>query len=59
MATEAQIRASHKYLDKHPDKRRLYQYRSTAKTYIRKYASIEDLDDLQELIDQQREKLRK
>ncbi|HJA27566.1 MAG TPA: hypothetical protein H9720_04455 [Candidatus Limosilactobacillus intestinigallinarum] len=38
MVSEAQKRASARYKDKHPDKRRLYQYRSNARTFIRKYA---------------------
>lgn len=57
MATEAQIKANHKYLKRNPDKRRLYQYRSNAKTFIKKYATLKDLDDLQKLIEQQRKEL--
>lgn len=57
--SEAQKRANIKYLKKHPDKQKVYRYRSNARTFIRKYASIEDLDNLQQLIDQQREQLSK
>lgn len=57
--SEAQKRANIKYLKKHPDKQKVYRYRSNARTFIRKYASIEDLDELEELISKQRERLSK
>ena len=52
MVTEAQQRANERYKDKHPDKRRLYQYRSNARTFIRKYARAEDIAELKRLIKQ-------
>lgn len=52
MVSEAQQRASARYKEKHPDKRRLYQYRSNARTFIRKYARAEDIAELKELIRQ-------
>lgn len=48
--SEAQARASKRYKDKHPDKRRLYQYRSNVRTFIRKYARAQDIAELKELI---------
>lgn len=58
MVTEAQKRATKKYKDKHPDKRRLYQYRSNAKTYVRKYATLKDLAELKAIIAQKEKELK-
>lgn len=57
--SEARKRANLKYLKSNSDKRWTYQYRSNAKTFIKKYVSIEDLDELQQLISEQIEKLKK
>ncbi|MBB1079053.1 hypothetical protein H5S09_03780 [Limosilactobacillus sp. STM2_1] len=57
--SDARKRANQKYLKNNPDKRRTYQYRSNAKTFIKKYASIEDLKDLQQLISEQIKEMKK
>lgn len=57
--SDARKRANLKYLKNNPDKRRTYQYRSNAKTFIKKYASIEDLEDLQQLISEQIKEMKK
>ena len=57
--SEARKRANLKYLKSNPDKRRTYQYRSNAKTFIKKYASIEDLNELQQLISEQIKRMKK
>ncbi|MBF0601898.1 hypothetical protein [Limosilactobacillus oris] len=59
MATQAQINATRRYEKRHPEKNRLYQYRSNARTFIRHYANIDDLDNLIELAQQQKAKLAK
>lgn len=54
---ESQKRANRKYLKANPDKRREYQYRSNAKTFINKYASYKDISDLRKLLDQREQAL--
>ncbi|WP_040455991.1 hypothetical protein [Limosilactobacillus coleohominis] len=46
MVSQAQMNATRRYEKRHTEKNRLYQYRSNARTFIRKYASIDDLDAL-------------
>lgn len=48
--SESRKRANVNYLKRNPEKRRVYQYRSNAKTFIKKYASMKDLDELETLI---------
>lgn len=55
--TQAQIKAVRRYAKRHPEKNRLYQYRSNSRTFIRHYASIDDLDELIKLAQAQRAKL--
>lgn len=49
--TEARVRANKKWDDKNKAKRRLYLYRSHAKTFVRDIASREDLEELRKMID--------
>ena len=48
--TDAKKRANEKWKNKNKDKQRVYQYRSSARTYVRKYASLDDLLELQTMI---------
>lgn len=57
MASEAQKRASKNYKKRHPEKRRIYTYRSNARTFIRKYATLEEVDELRRLLDERQENL--
>lgn len=60
MATsKAQLKANAKWKEKNKDKQRKYQYRSYAKSYIRKFANMEDLNELLELIEEQKKELNK
>lgn len=57
MVTQAQMRATRRYAKRHPEKNRLYQYRSNARTFIKHYASSKDLDNLIQLAQDQKAKL--
>ncbi len=57
MVSQAQMNATRRYEKRHPEKNRLYQYRSNARTFIRKYASIDDLDALIAFAQEQKTKL--
>lgn len=57
MVTQAQMRATRRYAKRHPEKNRLYQYRSNARTFIKHYASLKDLDNLIQLAQEQKAKL--
>ena len=57
--SDARKRANLKYLKNNPNKRRTYQYRSNAKTFIKKHATIDDLNELEKLIHIRREELSK
>lgn len=45
------------YKTQHPEKNKLYQYRSNAKTFIKHYADKDDLDKLISLAQEQKAKL--
>lgn len=54
---KSQIKASRKYENKDEDTRKrttINNYRRSAKLFIRKHATEEELDELQELIDNRR-----
>lgn len=57
MVTQAQMRATRRYAKRHPEKNKLYQYRSNAKTFIKHYADKDDLDKLISLAQEQKAKL--
>lgn len=52
--SDARRRANKKWDDKNKDKKKLYQYRSYARSYIKNMASDADLDELEELIIERR-----
>lgn len=58
MATsEAQKRANRKWRSKNKEKQQLYNHRSTAKRFVKRYASIDDLIELENLIHERRQEL--
>ena len=57
MVTQAQMRATRRYAKRHPEKNRLYQYRSNARTFIKHYANKDDLTKLIALTQEQKAKL--
>lgn len=57
MVTQAQMRATKRYKKRHPEKNKLYQYRSNARTFIKHYADKDDLDKLISLAQEQKAKL--
>lgn len=54
MVRESQKRASTNYNKRNPNKHKIYTYRSNARTFIRVYATSDDLKELQKLIDERR-----
>ena len=50
--TEAQNRATKKWGDKNKDKPRIYRYRSYARKYVRDIATLDDLKELSQMIDE-------
>ena len=57
MVTQAQMRDTRRYKKRHPEKNRLYQYRSNARTFIKHYANKDDLTKLIALAQEQKAKL--
>lgn len=57
--SEAQKEAIKAYRKRNPEKTRYYSYRSTTRTFIRNYSTLEDLEDLKKLIAEREEKLQK
>ena len=50
--TEAQNRATKKWGDKNKDKQRIYRYSSYARKYVRDIATLDDLKELSQMIDE-------
>ena len=50
--SEARIKANKKWDEKNKAKRKLYLYRSHAKTFVREIASVDDLKELRKMIDE-------
>lgn len=50
--TEAQKRAKEKYNEKNREKTRYYSYKATAKSFIRNNATLEDLEEIKNLIEE-------
>lgn len=49
--TQASLRRAHqKYIQSHPEKAKIYRTRSYARTFIRKYANLQDLDNCEQKI---------
>ncbi|MDK4479927.1 hypothetical protein MWG07_00355 [Fusobacterium necrophorum] len=55
--TEAQEKAIKNYRKKNPEKTRYYSYRSTMRTFINKYSTLEDLKEIEELIKKRKEEI--
>lgn len=53
--SEAKKRANRKWDEKNKEKARKYQYRSVAKSYVRKYADEHDLLELKQMIEERLE----
>ena len=57
--TEAQKRAKQKYREKNRERTNYLNARTTARSFIRNKATIEDLDELKELITNRKKELNK
>ncbi|WP_424685158.1 hypothetical protein [Enterococcus sp.] len=55
--SEAQKRATQAYREKNREKVRKQSAQSSARTFIRKYANIDDLKELEQLIDDRKKSL--
>ena len=55
--SEAQKRATQTYREKNREKTRKQSARSSAKTYIRKYTTLDDLKELEQLIEERKKAL--
>lgn len=47
--SDAQVKASRKWEEKNPDRKRYIRYRSNARTFVRHWANEEDLQELIEI----------
>jgi hypothetical protein len=56
--SDARRRANKKWDDENKERKRYIQKRSVAKSFIKKDAAVEDLDDLQHLLDERRNELK-
>lgn len=56
--TEAQKRANKAYRERNREKTRIISLRSSARTFIRKYSDIDDLNELKELIKKRENELK-
>lgn len=56
--TEAQENAIKNYRKKNPEKTRYYSYRSTSRTFINNYSTLEDLEELKSLIDNREKEIK-
>lgn len=50
--SEAQARATKKYQAKNKEQQRIYRYRSYARKYVRDIATLEDLKELSQMINE-------
>uniref|UniRef100_UPI0009F80980 hypothetical protein n=1 Tax=Ndongobacter massiliensis TaxID=1871025 RepID=UPI0009F80980 len=55
--SDAQMRATRKWQEKNPERRRYNSYKSSARSFIRNHATEEDLQELESLIQERRQKL--
>ncbi|MGQ5709584.1 hypothetical protein [Lactobacillus sp. PSON] len=51
MASESQRKANKRYKEKHKEQQQLYVKRSTTRNFLKNYASLDDLQEMQEIID--------
>ena len=56
--SDAQVRASRNWEKKNPERARKISYRSSARTFIKKWADLEDLEELKMLISQKEKELK-
>lgn len=57
MATNAQTEANKRWQEKNPEHARYLKNRSTARTFLRKYADQEDLDEMKQIIHEREKEL--
>ena len=57
--SQAQKDAIKAYIQRNPEKTRYYSYRSTSRTFINNYSTLEDLEEFEELIRKRKEELNK
>lgn len=57
--SQAQKDAIKAYRQRNPEKTRYYSYRSTSRTFINNYSTLEDLEEFEELIRKRKEELNK
>lgn len=55
--TEARIKANKKWNENNKDRKNYLSYRSQAKSFIKRFATTEDLDELEKIIAEKRKKL--
>lgn len=55
--SEAQKRATQAYREKNREKVRKQSAQSSARTFIRKYADLEDLEELEQMIEERKKAL--
>lgn len=53
--SEAQIRAIKRWRDDNKEAHRVASYRSTARTFVRHYATEEDMEELREIFEKENE----
>lgn len=58
MATEAQRRARSKWNQKHKEEQKIYALRSSAKRFIKDYASDKDIKELEKLLQERKQFLK-
>ena len=56
--SEAQIKASQKWREQNKDRARYISVRSSARNFIRNYATLEDIEELKQLIDSKEKELK-
>ena len=57
--SDAQARASRKWEEKNPDRKRYLRYRSNARTFVRHWADEEDMQELIEIYKKENENSKK
>ena len=57
--SDAQIKASRKWEQKNPERTRYLSSRRAARSFIRNYATIEDLEKIEILIEEKRKNIEK
>lgn len=55
--SQAQVSASRRWEKENPERTRYIRYRTGARCFIRNHATLEDLEEVEELVKERREKL--